>query len=365
MKKKLLFLIVIIFLFSTTGCDYKDIDRRIFIVAIGLDYNKNHDLIITMKGAVPKNSKMGGSSQNNKIYTVEADSIGLGLRKVKQQLSLEPDYSHMKVLVIGESILEDSNKTSLNHLANFFIVRRDFQNLLWVVMGKPSAAEVLKIEPPTENYAGADLFLRFGQGVESQYTHSTKISKLYTELITPGLTPVCPVFSLKNDVLSNNELAIFDTNSKLALTIGNEELKIFNLLTKKVRSAYVFSNSEDNKVVGFNVVGQKVKYNFSEQNNHIVCKVNFKLKLYTEEGTEYGYSDKKLTSIIEKQLNEKIKKLLKKFKDNKVDPLNLELNYWQYRPKFELTEDWLTKIYPNIEFKVNTKVNIGGKGAGR
>lgn len=365
MKNKFLFLLAIIFLISASGCDYKDIDRRTFIVAIGLDINANHDLVITMKAAVPKNQKTGGNTKNNEIYTVEASSIGLGLRKIKQQLSLEPDYSHLKVLILGENFLNGTNKTSLNHLMSFFITRRDFQNLIWVVLGKPSAADILKVEPPAENYAGSDLFLRFGQGVESQYTHNTKLSRFYTQLNTPGLTPLCPIFSMKNGVINNDELAIFDRNSRLALTIGNEELKIFNLLTKKVRSGYVFSISDDEKVIGFNVLGQKIKYSFSENKNHLVCTIKPTFKLSLEEGTEYSYDNKKTTSIIEKHLNEKTKNLLKKFKDNEVDPINLELNYWQYRPKFELTEKWLTKIYPNIEYKVNTKVNIGGKSAGR
>lgn len=365
MKNKFLFLLVIIFLISAVGCDYKDIDRRTFIVAIGLDINKNHDLVLTMKAAVPKNRKIGGSSKNDQIYTVEASSIGLGLRKIKQQLSLEPDYSHMKVLILGENFLNGTNKTSLNHLMNFFITRRDFQNLIWIVLGKPSAAEVLKIEPPTENYAGADLFLRFGQGVESQYTHNIKLSKFYTQLNTPGLTPLCPVFSVKNGVVNNNELAIFDRNSKLALTIDNEDLKIFNLLTKKVRSGYVFSISEEEKVVGFNVIGHKVKYNFSGSKDHLVCTIKPTFKLSLEEGVEYNYNNKKTANIIEKQLNEKIKNLFKKFKDNKVDPINLELNYWQYNPKFELTEKWPTKIYPDMEYRVITKVNVTGKSAGR
>lgn len=52
--KKLLLYVGIMLLCLTTGCEYKDIDRRIFVVAIGIDSGEEEDFRVSLKLAIPQ-----------------------------------------------------------------------------------------------------------------------------------------------------------------------------------------------------------------------------------------------------------------------------------------------------------------------
>ncbi|QAA33935.1 Ger(x)C family spore germination C-terminal domain-containing protein [Clostridium manihotivorum] len=354
MKRLFFFILSFLFILNLYGCDYKDIDRRIFIVAIGIDsINEKGDIKLTIKGAIPSNTKVKSSDLNYKLVDVEADSIGAALRKVKQKLSLEPDYSHMKILILGKSFFNQS-QDNLKHIAAFFITRRDFQNLMWVTAANPSAKELLDTQSVTENYAGSDLFLRFGQGVDSPYSYRKKLSELYTQLNTPGLTTAIPVLELENDGIKENELAILSRNSRLSILLKNEQVKMFNILANnKTNSAFIYVPTDGNKILGFNLKSSNTKYSFIKQPDLTICNVNVKLKLLIEEGTEFNIDRKEALNIIENEIGCKITYILEKFRFENVDPLNLQLNYWQYNPSYSLCDQWLSEILPKVQFKVN------------
>ncbi|WP_160673407.1 Ger(x)C family spore germination C-terminal domain-containing protein [Clostridium sp. C8-1-8] len=366
MKRLFFLLLSFVFILNCYGCDYKDIDRRIFIVAIGIDsINEKGDVKLTIKGAIPSNTKVKSSDLNYKLVEVEADSIGAALRKVKQKLALEPDYSHMKILILGKSFFNQS-QDNLRHIAAFFITRRDFQNLMWVTAANPSAKEILDTQSVTETYAGADLFLRFGQGVDSPYTYKKKLSELYTQLNTPGLTTSMPVFELQNDGIQENELAILSKHNRLSMLLKNEQVKMFNILANnKTNSAFIYVPTDGNKILGFNLRSSNTKYSFTKQSDLTICNVNVKLKLLVEEGTEYNIDRQEALEIIENELKCKITYLLEKFRFENVDPLNLQLNYWQYNPSYSLSDEWLSEILPKVQFKVSVTARFEGKNVAR
>ncbi len=367
MKKMCTILCFLILSSFLTDCDYKDIDRRIFIVAIGIDHaDSGSGLTLTFKGAIPpRKSQSQSSNENYQLIQVEADSIGLGLRKVKEQLSLEPDYSHMKTLLFGKSFI-DGNKDQLVHIAKFFILRRDFQNLMWITMANPSAKEILDFQSSTENYAGAEIYMRFGQGVDSPYNCKKKLSEFYTELTTPGLTTLMPIFEKFDGKIKMANTAIFTKDVNSHSVIHDEEIKILNILLNKTpNSAFIYSIEDKDKIVGFNLKGAKTKYSFNNEKNKLICNLDVKLKLLSEEGTEYHLSKEEAGKLIQSQIKSKILKLLDKFQQEKADPLNLELSYWEYRPNYDLSDDWINEYYTRIQFKVNVYTSLEGKSSAR
>jgi spore germination protein KC len=69
-----------------SACGFKDIDKRFFVVSIGVDAAKDHTkkYLVSLKFAVPGPSK--DSPNEYQIVTQEADSISEAVRIIKTKL---------------------------------------------------------------------------------------------------------------------------------------------------------------------------------------------------------------------------------------------------------------------------------------
>lgn len=102
--RKLLLYIGIVLLCLTTGCEYKDIDRRIFVVAIGIDPGEEEAFKVSLKLAIPQ-GEVTKIDEKMLIITEESDSISEALRLMKSKVEKELDYVHCKSIIIGKKWL--------------------------------------------------------------------------------------------------------------------------------------------------------------------------------------------------------------------------------------------------------------------
>jgi spore germination protein KC len=137
-KLKAFLFIVCLLVLTLTGCGFKDIDKRIFVVSVGVDPAKKSDkkFLISLKLAVPNIQEV---SNEFVIISEEGDTIAEAVRIMKAKVDKELDFSHAKLIVYNEKILKPEIEKNLYY---WFIRRRDFQEMSWVAIGKPSAQDV-------------------------------------------------------------------------------------------------------------------------------------------------------------------------------------------------------------------------------
>lgn len=347
-----------------TGCDYKDIDRRMFIMAIGIDGDPlNPDFMkISVKAAMPGSigeSSGGGTPQKSStdIYTLSGNSLSNILRTLKSETSMEPDFSQMKVIVFGEKYVEQHD---IVEIEGFFIRRRDFQEMAWITLGVPSALDVLSVTPKEEKVPGNSLFMKFGQGSESPYAYKKRSHEFYSDVITPGCTPACPIIEIKDGKIVMNKAALF-TKGKVTLVLSKEETQLLNLLYEKVTLGSITIDQSDKSVpltISIDSGKSKIKIGKAKNKEDIVCTIDIKIEASLEETGGFSGELQSLAPEFEKVLRKQVMNLLNKFKENNVDPLRLEMRYWSNTRDFMPTEAWLTDILPNIKFEVNPKIKI-------
>jgi spore germination protein KC len=102
-KKNLLILLSCL---ALSACGFKDIEKRFFVVSIGVDTAKDHTkkYLVSLKFAVPGPSK--DSPNEYQIVSQEANSISEAVRIIKTKVDKEIDFSHAKVIVFSESIVK-------------------------------------------------------------------------------------------------------------------------------------------------------------------------------------------------------------------------------------------------------------------
>jgi spore germination protein KC len=342
------------------GCrsDYKDIDRRQYVVAMGLDKGKSGEIKLTFRGAIPQAQNPGASTSPDtfEIYETSASSIGQAIRQVKQQFFLEPEYAHMKVLIISEELAKQED---ILKYIDFFMRRRDFQDIAWVAVAN-NAKDVVALHQKGERTAGDNLFMKFGEGVDTEYTPVVELQQIYKYSLTPGLTLFCPLLKVENSKIIAKETALFDKNDRMNLKLNMEETKYFNLMKSGLTRSFIVLGPEKN--IGIGIKNGKATFHIKEQGNGFLCDVNVRIDAVVEDIGLSNYTSKDLQEMATKKLNTDISALLLKLQENQIDPLFLGLRYWSTNPKFTLDGHWLTDEYSRMKVQVHSDVRVTRTG---
>jgi spore germination protein KC len=352
-------LIVLLMACFLSGCGFKDIDKRLFVVSVGIDPVKNNSkkFLVSLKFAVPTGEKI---SNEFLIISQEGDTIAEAVRIMKSKVDKEIDFSHAKLIVYNEEVMKAGLDPNLYY---WFIRRRDFQEMSWVAVGKPSALAVLKTKPKSERMPSNALFLALGRdGTETAYIIPEFLFDFKKRFGEKGLDPLLPIINAKKDNFEINNVALLDKN-KLKLKLQSKETMILNLfLTENPKTALKINDGEDSFVIDTQAVKTKYKL-FTENQKQPYIKVDMSVDGRIEEA-RFNVSNKdldKYEKAAKGYVSKQVKAVLVKMQKENVDPIGFGL---RYRSRHIGNDDWKTwqQLYPTIKFKVNADINISDTG---
>lgn len=356
--------ILIIILLSLSSCGYKDIDKRSFVVTIGVDKAESDDkkYKVLLKIAIPKADVKAGQ-EDFIISELESNSITQAVRMIKTLVPQELDFSHARAIIFGEDVMQED----IQELLDWFIRRRDIQKIAWVGIARPNAEELLKLKRKTERLPSNALFLSFGNtGTESAYIVSEYLFDFRKRLTEKGLDPILPIIEMKGAYFEINKAAIFD-NDKIRMTLSEEETKILNVLLNRLSKADIrIMKKGDEEQESFFIAASQLNTSYKlkiDSNNNLIIKVNLQIEGIIEEALEDMSEEKIVESKerAEKQIKEKVIDLLKILREEELDPIGFGLDYRAQSFNKDDWEEW-QKLYPEAEFEVNVKVKIEGTG---
>lgn len=342
-----------------SGCGFKDIDKRIFVVSVGVDpaINSDKKFLVSLKLAVPNVQEV---SNEFVIISEEGDTIAEAVRILKAEVDKELDFSHAKLIVYNEKMLKPEIEKNLYY---WFIRRRDFQEMSWVAIGKPSAKEVLKLKPKTERLPSNSLFLILGKdGSESTYVLPEFLFDFKRRFSEKGIDPFLPIIEIKKKHFKIDKVGLLDKKG-LKLKFTPKETMILNFfLNEEPKTALKVENGDQPFVI--DVQGVKTNYKLMTDNlKQPYIKVDIKLQgrmeeaLFNVNNADLRQYEKMANTYTKKQVHDVLVKLQK----SKVDPIGFGL---RYRSRHFEKDDWKTweRMYPEIKFKVNADVQIKDTG---
>ncbi|MEH7336406.1 Ger(x)C family spore germination protein [Neobacillus drentensis] len=341
------------------GCGFKDIDKRLFVVSIGVDKAKNSSkkYLVSLKFAIP-----GGKNKANDFFIVteKADSMAEAVRAIKTKVDKEIDFSHAKVVVFSEEMVKLTDNAGVYY---WLARRRDIQEIAWVAIGTPTAMDVLKVKPKSEQLPSNALFLSLGKdGSETPYIISEFYFDMKKRLIERGLDPFLPIIEAKKELLEVNSVGLFN-KSKLILSLTQEETKILNhIMNRENKSALWVKTGNIKFIVSTTKI--KTKYKIITLKGKQPCiKVSVKVKGNIEEMTAKITNEQlsRFEKAAEKRLKKQIKEVLVKIQKANVDPIGFGLRYRSRHFNNNDWEEW-QRIYPHLAFKVDAKVEISDTG---
>lgn len=358
MKMKPFFTCLSLLLICTSlgGCSFKDIDKRFFVVAMGVDWTGKEDkpYLVTLRLAIPA-SKVGEGLAESQIEYQEAKSIAEAVRNLKAHVDKELDFGHCRMFLFGASLTKESLEEPLNWLTR----RRDIQLISYTAVAEPTASKLLESNPTTERLSGNSFFLTFGkEGTVSPYTVTELLFDTFRRFKEKGLDPYFPIISFDGDSYVVEHLALMNkTNQRIVL--NPPETQLYNM------SANEFSKS--GITITYN--GEPLAFYVARVSRHIsisnadipVIKLKLNLTGIVEQGT-LGLDIHKVQPQLEQHVNQTVEALLYKIRDAKVDPYGFGLHYLgQYFGKEKDWEHWQS-VYPEVKFVVETHVKIESTG---
>jgi spore germination protein KC len=359
--KTILVLLVVCLLLP--GCNgYKDIDKRFFVVEIGIDQAENEEkkYLVTLKLAIPSaNPKTTGSE--SVVLTEEGKTISEAVRVLKAKVDKELDFGHAKVIIIGEEIAEEG----ISELLDWFTRRRDIQQIAYVGIGKPDAKTIVEKNPKFVRIPGNYLFLTFGDtGTETPYVTTSYLFHLRRCIEEDGLDAILPIIETKKDTFAIDNAGVFQ-DGKLAIELTEEETMLYNAIETEYPKVELIIET-DEFIFGVSSKILKAKYKiFTPQEKKPYIEMSVDIEGIVEETTEPIKEEllKKYEKLVKDDTEEKIKSLLVKLQKESVDPFGFGLRYraTHVGKEEEKLEKWKA-IYPEIEFNVKVKVKLMGTG---
>lgn len=360
----LIVLVMLLLLSILSGCSYKGIDKRSFVVGIGVDPGEapGKKFKVTLKIAKPISSLKSVTANEYAYLTHESDSVAEAVRYLDTKADKVLDFSQAKILALNPDLLSGE----LFHLMDYFVRRGDIQLLLYVLAAKPSAEDVLKVQPTLEAAGENSLYNYFDEtGTESPFVTTTFLFEFRRDYDTKGLSTVLPI-------VKGVDGTSFTVNHGLVLKNGVEPVEL-NLLETKLY------NSLKKNASGFGYQINNQGYKFTLSIERIKMKTKFLIKpgekpralvkikavgvinesnklLHLKELNHYN-------KITEEELTEQVKKLFEDLQEKNIDPFGFGLKYRATRLHTDrVLDDWKA-IYPELEFDVKTDVQLKSVGA--
>ncbi|WP_025785322.1 Ger(x)C family spore germination protein [Sporosarcina sp. D27] len=350
---------------SISGCAYKGVDKRSFVLGIGVDPPKDpgNKFRVTLKIAKPIPS-LKSSTENEYAYLVhESESVAETIRFLETQDDKVMDFSQTKILALNEDLLHGD----LFSLMDYFVRRGDLQLVLYVLVAKPSAEDVLRVQPPLESAGENTLYNYFDRtGTESPFVTTTFLFEFRRDYDTKGQSSVLPI------VEANEEGTQFTVNHSIVLKNSVEpvvltptDTKLYNSLMREA-AGYGYKIDNDGYKFTLAMDRVKMKYKIDVKNGEkpraiisikavgVISESNKLLKL--KELDHYS----KLSG---EQFSEQVKDLFIHLQEKNVDPFGFGLKYRATRLNTKDTLDNWKAIYPELEFDVKVDMQLKSVGA--
>lgn len=363
MKRIIVATVLFIQMLLSAGCAFKDIDKRIFITAIGIDPAENEKgFKVTLKIALPIASVKDTSDPQYAYLEREGETIGESLRMLETYTDKVLEFGHVKAIVINEKLFTNG----IQDFMDYFTRRGDIQLIAYMVAARPTANEILKVEPPSETPSTVSLLNFFdNNATESPYITTSFLFQFRRDYLADGIDAFIPLMETNEDksqLIVNKAVVAGHAHDPITLT--HIETKYFNSLFQG-KSGFDYKVENEDITLLLNIDKVKLSYKIiSKANEPSAIKINTTFIGIIGESSEVLHIEKleEYNRLAEKTIKEKMTAFFKTLQEAGLDP-GFGLRYRATRLDEDgLYEKW-EAAYKELPFDITVKVKLKSTGA--
>ena len=369
MKKALCILLCIIMCAISSGCyDSNEISQLAFIIAVGIDKADGGLYEYTFQAVKP--SAFEGESDANPLVTttVTASSVYTAMDKLNTEISEKCDYSHIKLAVFSEKLLQNGAENIFRSLFK----TNTFHPNIRVAMAEGKASKYLQnIKIPLDTNP-AEYYENIFRESYSPYSPGTRLRDMEKDGPHPkcNILPVVKAGKDDEDKIQkyNTEKSAIVRNYTLIAITGHKEAFWYKLLTEKSFKGNFYiqiPHTYQKSVVELTKTYGKIKVVFEDKIPVITIDLRFDGSvLWAESEREYIANDKEFIKAVNQKVKNELEEFLQKcsqeYKSDvcqfskKAKIRYLTLQAWQ-------KEDW-QGLFEKAQYHINTEVTLRREG---
>lgn len=304
--KKVICLIFVCFAFLLfCSCERygTEIEDMMIIEGVAID-KENECFLVTVEMLNNKQSASADSSnvgdEMTLVYSGKGETISEALHTIINKTGTIPNYTHNKVIILGESVL----KEDISKILDFF--ERDYTTepiTLLCVAKDLKAEDILKADIGTDISKSETLEKILTESSKSSVTPKVRVIDAINIMLEETSSLILPAVTLEENnkdvkTFFVENSAVFDYQNTLSYFVDKEISKSIVFLLGDMKNGTIVTEDENGKKASFLIVKGKTDYAVTFENNKINYNVN--LKLYCDLNE---YEGSRFSSISDETVN--------------------------------------------------------------
>ncbi|NBI05964.1 Ger(x)C family spore germination protein [Senegalia massiliensis] len=384
MKKRILFLIIIILTNFLIGCwDKRELSEITIASAVGIDKVED-EYLVTVQIINPSEiagRELTGRSEVS-TYRVKGKTVFEALRKLTRDVPRKVYLGHLMILMIGEELAKEGIIDVLDFFSRDHELRTDF----YIVVTKDSmATDVLNVLTAIEKIPAEKLYDSLEMAEKSWgNVRAVQLDQLISDLINTGKDAILTGVSLIGQKQDNNsmenvnevkpkniirseDIAVFN-GDKLVGWLTQNESRGYNAIVDNLKNTVITipCNEKNNLAVELLKSKSKMKSEIKQGIPNITVKIDLEVNI-ADVGCNIDIKKtdniKELEKNLENQVESYMNLSIKKAKKLKSDIFGFGLELHRKHPKEfkELRDNWEDE-FSHLDINIKVKSKIRGTG---
>ncbi|PGL73225.1 Ger(x)C family spore germination protein [Bacillus sp. AFS055030] len=379
-------IILFCFLSLVSGCsDYTELNKKSFVMGLGVDWTKDSNYKITMQIINPKElaGQEGGKGEASptNIYSSTGKTLSEAARNANKKVTKIMDYSHVTLAVVGE----EAAKHGLNEFVDAILREPRISNIMSVIVAKNTTAEkILGTVTPVDQVSSMEMASKMknnltslGESVNPNILQlGENLRSTGSDIAISGVSLIDErqekgelknVESIKPTQTLIDEVALF-RQGKLVGWLSGKQTRALLMIRKQLEETNLAVPCGHNQYISLRITEQKLKTDVKVNNNKAFIRIdNSFLAVLDETGCssnlesfkEINNIQKKAGKVVEAQMRDGILTAQNYKSDVFGFGNRLHINNPQQWKKVE--NKW-RDLFAKADIEVKAKVFIRRKG---
>lgn len=363
MKKFCLLLILIILVFSLSSCNYRDLDKVLFVTAVIIDEGEQEGTVsLYFEAFRPSSSaKQEEAGGERIVYGVKNKEPLEAVDDLSKLANLHFNFAQTKVLLFTRAAAEKG----LNNYINLFTHWEEFTIRTFIAIWDGDPDKFGEVELKGETFMG--IYLRTHiQNAEKSTSHVRTITIL--ELMNAaqvkgkvqGIPIILPVKKEQEQLISIDEVALI-RDYKMVGVLTAQEGDVVNYMAGQIRNSFIETDnpdSEEAKII-LNALSCKIASKITPVGERMKIEKHLRVNALMRGAQKHFTADKVTFDKIKKQAAEdglkEIYNLYDKYSSMGIDVYNLGEAIYRKYPWFDQEN-----LFDKIDFSVSIDFVIQG-----